>query len=326
MKAVNPRHGTMQVWPRKRAKRPQARVRSWSKAQGLLGFAGFKAGMTRVFATDAHKTSMTKGEEVAIPATIIECPPIKIYSVRAYTKDRTGDRVLKEIVVGKDKHLFRKLFTKKASDTKALDNFLSENISDISILALTQPSLSGIGRKKPDVVELRLGGSNEEKITFIKEHLTSGIKASEIFKEGDYVDVHAITTGKGYQGVIKRFGVSLKHHKSEKGVRRVGAHGGWTSQQHWQYRIAYPGQMGYHQRVQYNNQILKISDKPEEINPKGGFVNFGEVKNEYILVRGSIPGPKKRLITLVKPVRLHKKTARTLPTIEAISTRSQQNR
>lgn len=318
----------MQVWPRKRAKRPTARVRSWttSKDAGLLGFAGFKAGMTRVLVTDAHKTSMTKGEEVLVPTTVIECPPLKIYSVRAYTKKGPARQVAKEVVVGKDKHLFRKLLTKKAADTKVLDNFLSDDIIDVTVLVLTQPSLVGIGRKKPDVLEMHLGGSNEEKITFIKERLTSGIKASDVFKPGDYVDTHAVTTGKGYQGSVKRFGVSLKHHKSEKGVRRVGALGGWKSQQHWQYRIAYPGQMGYHQRVQYNNQIVMISDDPEAVNPKGGFVNYGVVKNEFLLVRGSIPGPKKRLISLIKPVRLHRKTPKTPPTVERVITRSQQRR
>lgn len=317
----------MQVWPRKRAKRPTARVRSWKpQGAGILGFAGFKAGMTQVFAIDAHKTNITKGEEITIPATIIECPPIKIYSVRAYAKDLYGIRVLKEVVVGKDKNLLRKLFTKKASEQKILDDFLTPDVLDITIIAFTQPSLSGIGRKKPDMLELHLGGSNEEKIQYIKDHLVSGITVNDVFKEGDYIDLHAITTGKGYQGVVKRFGVSLRHHKSEKGIRRVGGHGGWKSQQHWQYRIAYPGQMGYHQRVQYNNQILKISNKVEEVNPKGGFVNFGTVRNDYIVVKGSIPGPKKRTITLVKAIRLPKKTAKTVPTVESISTRSQQNR
>jgi large subunit ribosomal protein L3 len=328
MKAVNPRHGTMQVWPRKRANKASPRVRSWasSKEPGLLGFAGFKAGMTRVQVTDAHKTSMTKGEELILPATIIECPPIKIYSVRAYTKKGHAHQILKEVVVGKDKHLFRKLLTKKAANAKELDNFLTDDTTNITVLILTQPSLVGIGRKKPDVLEMHLGGTNEEKLAFIKEHLTSGIKMSEVYKEGDYFDAHAVTTGKGYQGSVKRFGVSLKHHKSEKGVRRVGALGSWKSQQHWQYRIAYPGQMGYHQRVQYNNQILKISDNPEEVNPQGGLINYGVVKNEYMVVLGSIPGPKKRLISLIKPVRLHKKTPKTTPTVEQIITRSQQRR
>lgn len=322
MKSKNPRHGSMQVWPRKRANRPTARVRSWNKKDsGLLGFVGYKAGMTRVLITEAHKTSMYKGEEIMVPATIIECPPIKIYSVRAYTKDVKGLKVATEIVVGKDKNLLRRLFTKKAQEASALDA-LNKPEYTLSILTFTQPSLTGIGKKKPEVIELHLGGSNEEILTFVKEHLTSGIKVSEIFKEGDYLDAHAITTGRGHQGSVKRFGVSLTQKKSEKKRRGPGSLGGWKAQQHWQYRVAFPGQTGYHQRVQYNNQILKIGDKVEEVNPVSGFVNFGLVKNEFLVVKGSIPGPKKRLITMVKGIRVKK--PKTAPTVEKVSTRSQQ--
>lgn len=334
MKVGNPRHGTMQTWPRKRASRAIPRIRSWGenkgatpiKTPGILAFAGIKAGMTRVIATDAHKTSPTKGEDVMLAATIIECPPMKIYSVRSYVKDGYGIRVGNEVVVGKDKNLFRKLFTKKAHDTKELDALATPEVVDVTVLVLTQPSMTGIGRKKPDVMEMHLGGSVDEKIAYVKEHLTSGIKASEVFKVGDWLDLHAVTKGHGYTGVIKRFGVSLKHHKSEKGIRHVGAHGGWISQQHWQYRIAYPGQHGYHQRVQYSNQILKISDKCEEVNPEGGIVKYGVVKNEYLLIKGSVPGPKKRVITLVKATRPKTKKMRTVPTVQEVMTRSHQRR
>jgi large subunit ribosomal protein L3 len=148
-----------------------------------------------------------------------------------------------------------------------------------------------------------------------------------LFKVGDYVDFHAITTGKGYQGPVKRFGIGLKPHKSEKGRRRPGAiAGGWSAQQHTMYRVAFAGQMGYHQRVQYNNQILKVTDKPEEVNPKGGFIHYGvgRTGNEFLVVRGSVPGPKKRMITLVKAIRV--KQATTVPTVEWISQESQQGK
>ena len=35
------------------------------------------------------------------------------------------------------------------------------------------------------------------------------------------------------------------------------------------------GQTGYHQRTEYNKRLLKIGDNPDEINPKGGFLNYG---------------------------------------------------
>jgi large subunit ribosomal protein L3 len=72
-----PRKGSMGVWPRKRANKMYARVRSWTTRKAekpLLGFAGYKAGMTHAMGIDVKKTSMTKNEEVRIPLTVIECP------------------------------------------------------------------------------------------------------------------------------------------------------------------------------------------------------------------------------------------------------------
>ena len=58
-----PRKGTLQFWPRKRAKRTFARVRTFPQAKEskLLGFAGYKVGMTHVMITDNKPTSQTKG-------------------------------------------------------------------------------------------------------------------------------------------------------------------------------------------------------------------------------------------------------------------------
>ena len=52
-----------------------------------------------------------------------------------------------------------------------------------------------------------------------------------------------------------------------------------------------------------NKRILKIGEKPEEINPSSGFPNYGFVSNEYVILRGSVPGPVKRLIKLRLAVR-----------------------
>ena len=39
------------------------------------------------------------------------------------------------------------------------------------------------------------------------------------------------------------------------------------------------------------------------MNPKGGFVNYGLVKGDYVLLQGSVPGPRKRLILFRKGIR-----------------------
>jgi large subunit ribosomal protein L3 len=98
-----PRHGSMQFWPRKLAERPYNRVRSWPqrKEPGLLGFSGYKAGMTHAIITDNRKASTTKGQQLAIPVTVVECPPIKIASVRFYKNSINGSHVVSEVYAEK---------------------------------------------------------------------------------------------------------------------------------------------------------------------------------------------------------------------------------
>jgi len=327
-KPHQPRHGSMQFWPRKRASRPYARIRSFATGEGLLAFAGYKMGMTHVKAFDSYKHSMTKNESVALPVTILECPPLRIYSVRGHRRDTYGSKVVKEAVVaGKDKHLARKLPHKPADNPSSLLDAFPTDLDDVTVLVSTQPSLTGTGQKKPQVFEVGLGGKTAaDKLAAAKALVGRDIKASELFKEGEYVDLHAITTGRGYQGPVKRFGIDLKPHKTEKGRRRPGNIGAWFGQQHTMYRVAFAGQMGYHQRAQYNNQILKITDKPEEVNLQGGFLHYGVGRrgNEFLIVKGSVPGPKKRMITILKAIRL--KRAIQAPTVEEIALASQQGK
>ncbi len=323
-KRVAPRAGSMQVWPRKRARRSYARVRGWNQSEkGLLAFPCYKAGMTHVIATDAGKHSETKGESIMIPATILECPPARIYSVRCYKETVYGRKLVTEVVVGRTRGLGRKVRTKKTSEAR-MGSLKPEEYDDLTVTIFTQPSQTGIGQKRPELFEASLGGTTREQLAWIKERAGKEISVGEVFKEGEYVDAHGITKGKGYQGAVKRFGISLKMHKTEKGRRTPGSLGGWKAQQHFMYRVAHAGQTGYHQRTQYNNLILKRGDDPSEVNPRGGLIRYGLLKNPYLLVKGSLQGAKKRLIILTKPVRLYQKEA--LPTIETVSTASPQGR
>lgn len=324
VKRKNPRHGSMQFWPRVRARRPYARVRSVpSKDAKLLGFAGYKAGMTHVVATDTSKTSSTKGERVSIPATIIECPPLKVASVRLYGNAGYGVAVKQEFFFKTNKELERKTVRpEKISTVKDLEAVDLTDVTSITLQVYTQPKLTGTGKKTPEIFELPIGGSVEEQLAVAKEFTQKEITVNDIFKVGDLIDTRAVTKGKGYQGPVKRFGVSLRSHKSEKTKRGPGSLGGWIAQGHSMYRIAYAGQTGYHQRTQYNNQILAVVENPEEVNAKGGFINYGEVKQPCILIKGSVQGPKKRLVTLTAPWRDHTKLA--TPAVEYISQESKQ--
>lgn len=312
-----PRSGSMQFWPRVRAKR--IRIRSWAKINevNLLGFAGYKAGMTHLIATDNRKSSLTKGEEIYIPATVIECPPLKAASIIFYKNSKTVSQICAEKL---DKELERKIelkSNKKIEDIKDYD--------DIKILAYTQPRLIKL-KKMPDLFELAVNGSKEEKIEFAKNILGKELRISDIFKEGQQIDIHSITKGKGTQGPVKRFGIHLRQHKSEKTKRGPGSLGGWKGQGKIMHRVAHAGKMGYHLRTEYNKWILKIGNNINEINPKGGFIRYGLIRNDYVLVKGSIPGSVKRLIRFNHAIRKNKGIPLEAPAIEYISLASKQGR
>lgn len=304
-RAHAPRRGSLQFWPRKRARRILARVRTWALPNDVkpAGFAGYKVAMAHATATNNTPDAMTKGEKISVPITIVECPPIKIASVILYKKFGYGVAPSNQILSKSlDKELRRKIPLPKKEQKTSLENININDYVDVKALIYTQPKLTGIGKKKPEVFELALGGSLQDKFNWIKEHINKEIRIGDIFKEGQLVDIHAVTKGKGYQGPVKRFGVNLRSHKAEKTKRGPGSLGGWMGQQHFMWRVAHAGKMGFHQRTEYNKMLLKISND-KTINPRGGFLRYGLIDNDYVLVKGSVMGPAKRILILTQALR-----------------------
>lgn len=306
-----PRRGSMQFWPHKRSKRiyPRVNARTVSSEVKPLEFSGYKAGMTHIIAKDNSKNTTTKNMTISVPVTVIECPDIHVYAVRLIENKDYGTQVVKDIVNPKlNKDLAKRLSLSNKKDTdvaKEIETIMSEKeICDITLLVYTAPKETGIGKKKPEIYELALGGNVTDKVEYIKNNLDKPISLADVFKEGEFIDVHAVTKGKGFQGAVKRFGVDIRARKSEKGVRAAGSLGGWKGQGHVMYRIPAAGKMGFNSRVDYNKKIMLISDDISKVNPPGGFVNFGFVKGKYMLIKGSIPGPKKRMVRLVSSIRL----------------------
>jgi len=320
-----PRSGSLQYWPRKRAKRTTARIRSWANVKDVkpIGFAGYKVGMTHMTFTDKRKIGKTKVTSRTIPITVIECPPLKIASIRFYVKNFISVTPSGEIFADNlDKELGRAIKIPKSK--KKLDDFKPEDLHDIRLVVYTQPKLTGIGKKKPELFEMALGGNINDKFEYAKNNLGKEINLTDIFQGGDQVDVHAITKGKGYQGPVKRFGISIRARKSEKTIRGPGSLGPWKGQTNLMWKVAFAGQTGYHQRTEFNKWLVKIGDNPEEINQKGGFIRYGVVKNNYILLKGSIAGPSKRLIRFNTATRPSRKIPKQAPLIEFISVSSKQ--
>ena len=302
-------------------------MRNWKDNGEVLplGFAGYKAGMTHIFVIDDRAKSPTKGEEIRVPVTIVECPDMRAAGLRLYSSDVYGSSVLFDVLADEfDDSLKRKIKLPKTVKSKlqAAEGKL-ERASDVRLLVYTQPKLTSLGKKKPEIFELAIGGTDvKSKFEFAKETIGKTLSVGDILKEGQFTDAHAVTTGRGFQGVVKRFGVKLKFHKTEKGRRRIGTLGPWTPKKTpWWVPMA--GQMGYHTRTECNKQILKINDSKETpVTPNGGFLRYGGLKNKYLIVKGSIAGPKKRLILFTHARRKH--PAESAPTVVSISKRSQQ--
>jgi large subunit ribosomal protein L3 len=321
----SPRHGSMQVWPRKRAIRQYNRVRAWAKSKDIkpLGFAGYKVGMTHILYINNVKTAKTKGEEVFSPVTIVECPPIKISSVRLYSKETHGLVVKTEFNAKQDKELERKLTKSKKSNQEDLAKITTKDFDDLTLIVHTNPKAIGI-KKKPEIFEIAIGGTKEEKLKYAQEKLGKEISVKDVFAEGNQVDIHAVTRGHGKQGPMRRFGITRRRHKSQKSIRNPGCLGGWFSQPQTMYRVAYAGQHGYHARTEYNKQILKIGEKPEEINVKGGFPRYGIVKSTYVMLKGSIFGSQRRLIRFNVATRPNRKITKDVPEMTYVSLAAKQ--
>lgn len=324
VKDSKPRRGSMAYYPRVRAKSIVARIRRWPRVNEVkpLGFAGYKVGMLHVFMIEDNPHSPFYGREVFKPVTILECPSLVVVGIRAYAKTPYGLRTLNEVwSKNLPKYIDRVIPTPK--NFRNVENFVKQvknEATDIRLIVCTQPWRTGIGKKKPEIFEIAIGGTPEKALEYSIEKLGNELSVDEVFNEGEYVDVIAVTKGKGLQGVVKRFGVKIlpRWHKHRKGYRKIGSIG--PTKPAVMFTTPRAGQMGFHQRTEYNKRILKIGKDPSEVNPEGGFKHYGIIRNQYVMIEGSIPGAIKRLIKLRWPIRLNITITNLKPQITYVST------
>lgn len=299
----SPRKGSLQFWPRKRASKFLPRV-NWSlidSKKSLKGFICYKAGMASAFVKDNTEQSMTKGKKITIPVTILECPTMKIFSVRFYKSGQVVKEILADNV---DKELSGRIKPHKVKHHGKIDAINHSDYDDIKVICYSQVKKTNI-KKTPDLSEIGLSGTVEEKLKFAKENLGKEISASEVFDKGQVIDMRGLTTGRGFSGPVARYGIGLKSHKSEKGVRRPGSLGPWHPAR-TTFRAPMAGQLGMFTRVSYNNKIIDMG-KAEAQTWLKNISNFGDVKTDYIIVHGSVQGPSKRQLIAAMPLRETKK-------------------
>lgn len=75
-------------------------------------------------------------------------------------------------------------------------------------------------------MEIQLnGGTVEDKVNWIKEHLEKPVPVTDVFAQDEMIDCIAVTKGKGFKGVTSRWHTKKLPRKTHKGLRKVACIG-----------------------------------------------------------------------------------------------------
>ncbi len=311
-----------------------------SKPVHLTAFMGFKAGMThcvKYFERREGKKVIKK--DIVHAASVIECPPMKVVGMVGYIETR-GLRTLKTVFAQhldtdvlrrfyKNWHTSkRKAFTKYAKRhevAKTDKNSVHRDIARIKkyasvvrVLCATQNRKLNLRQTKANIMEIQVnGGDIAKKVDWAYGKFEQEVTVGEVFEKDECVDTIGVTKGHGTKGVVYRYGVKKLKRKTHRGLRKIGCIGAWhPAAVKW--TVGRVGQCGYHSRTEINKKIYHIgvgkvhgakdnatcaADAVEKnITPMGGFPHYGEVNEDYILMKGQIMGTKKRAIVLRKSI------------------------
>jgi len=337
-KFERPRHGSLGFLPRKRATRHRGKVKSFpkddqTKAPHLTAFLAYKAGMTHILRDVDKPGSKAHKKEVVEAVTVLECPPLVVVGVVGYVETPQGLRALTTVWAQhlndevrrrfyknwykSKKKAFTRYAKKYADGQKEIDtelNRIKQYCQVVRLIAHTQIKKVRVGQKKAHMMEIQVnGGDIAAKVDFAVGYFEKQVPVDAVFAMNEMIDVIGVTKGHGYEGVTTRWGCTRLPRKSHRGLRKVACIGAWHPAK-VQYSVARAGQNGYHHRTEMNKKIYRIgkaeaADKggstefdltEKGINPVGGFPHYGLVREDFIIVKGCVVGPRKRVVTLRK--------------------------
>uniref|UniRef100_A0A8H7NDS7 Large ribosomal subunit protein uL3 n=1 Tax=Bionectria ochroleuca TaxID=29856 RepID=A0A8H7NDS7_BIOOC len=322
-----PRHGSLAYLPRKRAARHRGKVKSFPKDDPkkpvhLTAAMGYKAGMTTIVRDLDRPGAKANKKEVVEAVSIVDTPPMIVVGLVGYIETPRGLRSLTTVWAEHLGDELKRRFYKNwyKSKKKAFTKYAKKH-SESSGASITR-ELERIKKyctvKKAHLMEIQLnGGSIAEKVDFGRELFEKPVSIDTIFEQDEVIDVIAVTKGHGFSGVTSRWGTKKLPRKTHKGLRKVACIGAWHPS-HVQWTVARAGQDGYHHRTSVNHKVYRIGKGDADdnastsmdvtkktITPLGGFVRYGEINNDFVMVKGSIPGVKKRVVTLRKSMFVH---------------------
>ncbi|KAL0223480.1 hypothetical protein P9112_002870 [Eukaryota sp. TZLM1-RC] len=334
-----PRYGSLGFLPRKRCRRGRGRIKSFpkddpSKPPHLTAFASFKAGMTHIVREVNRPGSKLHRKEVVEAVTILEAPAMVVVGVVGYTETPKGLRTLSTVWAQHLSAQCKRRFYKNwaSSKKKAFSHYEKKYIERpeeiqeelrrmkryctvIRVLAHTQPHLTSLKQKKAHIMEIQInGGSVEQKVDFGYGLFEKPVRVDQVFQSGGTLDAITITKGKGFEGVTTRWGTSIQPRKTNKGLRKVACIGAWHPAR-VMYSVARAGQHGFHHRTEINKIIYRMGTHddeqgastsyditPKKMTPLGGFPHYGILRNDFIMIKGCVAGPKKRMVTIRQPL------------------------
>merc|ERR1711941_230019 len=138
------------------------------------------------------------------------------------------------------------------------------------------------------------GGSIADKVDFAVSLLEKPVPVDNVFGDSELVDTIGVTRGKGYEGVTTRWGVTRLPRKTHRGLRKVACIGAWHPAA-VQWSVPRAGQNGYHHRTELNKKVYRIGKADDEANGS----------TDFVMIKGSCPGVRKRCITLRKSLMVH---------------------
>jgi large subunit ribosomal protein L3e len=162
-------------------------------------------------------------------------------------------------------------------------------------------------------------------VTFCKGLFEKQIKVADVFNKDEMIDIIGVTKGRGVDGVVTRWGVTRLPRKTHRGLRKVACIGAWHPAR-VQFQVPRAGQNGYHHRTEINKKIYRIGktyaeDKhgattendltEKHITPLGGFPHYGEINEDWLMIKGGVVGTKRRPLTLRKSLLSNTKRAAT---------------
>ena len=308
-----------------------------AKPPHLTAFMSYKAGMTHIVREVDRPGSKLHKKEIVEPVTILESPPMVVVGFVGYVETPRGLRALTSVWAGHLSEECKRRFYKtwKGRKHKAFTKYekrWSEASKEgtpmqaeverakkycqvIRAICHTQVRKVKIGQKKAHIKEIQVnGGTTEQKVDFAMNLFEQEVKIADCFSQDETIDIVGTTKGKGFNGVVTRWGVTRLVRKSHRGLRKVACIGSWHPAR-VSFQVPRSGQRGYHHRTEINKKIYRIGkslkDDPanartdndlteKAITPMGGFSHYGEVNEDWVMLKGTVMGPRKRLITLRK--------------------------